>query len=286
MSANSSLDAVLSSQRSPSQRFSARRFSGLRPRLFASLVVLAIAALLVAACSGGSQYSGAETGEIAQRFLPTQSRVAHHPDSLSGFSIVEEENKLAFQTEETYTTLTQKWSVRPRDFSANRTPLRQLTYATLWSRELSLISLQPEAAVTSLSKPQAKKIIARREGEYKDFLQIDVYWFGPTRRSNLIVAGPGTTIRLETSKDSTYRPTRTDYGPIREAFVDGGRRALYRRNTFYFDRNRDGSDPLANTTSLTLSLRPSGTSSDFRFQWTWADETSAAPRPDALRSGR
>lgn len=258
----------------------------MRPRLALPLIGLMAAALLVGACSGGSQYRSAETGEIAQRFLPTQSRAAHHPDSLDGFSIVENENKLEFRTEETYTTLTQKWSVRPRDFSANRTPLRQLTYATLWSRELSLISLQPEAAVTSLSKPQAKKIIARREEEYKDFLQIDVYWFGPTRGTNLIVAGPGTTVRLETSKDSTYRPSRTDYGPIREAFVDGGRRALYRRNTFYFDRDGKGSDPLANTTDLTLSLRPSGSSSDFRFQWTWADETSAAPRPDGPRSGR
>lgn len=231
------------------------------------------AVLLVGACSSGNQFS-ADTGDVAQRFIPTSRETDHHPDSLAGLAVVEDENKIKFKMESSYQSLLLDWTTRPRDVSANRSPMRNLTYATLWSRELSLASLEAEAAVTSLSKDQAKKMIDRREEEYRDFLQIDVYWFGSPNRS--AIAGPGTFVKLKTSRDSTYRTSRRDYGPVREAFVDGGRTALYRRNTFYFDRQRNGHDILDDVSTVTLEVRPTNSTRDFRFTWTWEGAPQSA----------
>ena len=246
---------------------------GHRPfRRGTTLLGLLAVALLAAACSGGNAFR-ADTSTFAQRFLPTERSVDYPPDSLALVSIRETEDHLTFDLEEDYAGMMEQWSTRPRDVSANRSPLRSYSYATLWSRELSIVSLEPEAAVTSLSKDQARKLIDQRQDEYEKSLQIDVYWFGSPERT--IIAGPSARVRLMTSEDSTYRPTRWDYGPVREAFVDGGGTALYRRNTFFFKRAPDGDDFLDRTRNLTLSIRPLNSSRDYRFRWSWKEGTPA-----------
>jgi len=247
------------------------------------VVLVAIGfATVVAACSGGSAYR-AETSEFAQRYLPNEREVDHHPDSLALLAVRETENHLKFKLQEDYAVIMETWSSRPRDISANRSPLRSYTYATLWSRELSIASLEPEAAFSSLSKDQARRLLERRNSEYEDELQIDIYWFGSPNRS--VVAGPGATVRLTTSRDSTYRPVRSDYGPIREAFVEAGRTALYRRNTFFFKRSPHGSDVLEGTSGVTLSIRPTSSTRDFRFRWTWGEDPNAGSSPAGATSG-
>ena len=254
---------------------------GTWPAAVGLLALFAFLAVVATACSGGNAYR-AETSEFAQRFLPNEREVDYHPDSLARLSIRETADHLKIKLDGDYARIMEMWSSRPRDISPNRSPLRSYSYATLWSRELSIASLQPEAAVSSLSKDQARRLIEQRESEYDNELQIDVYWFASPNRT--VVAGPGSTVRLITSRDSTYRPVRTDYGPIREAFVEGGRTALYRRNTFFFKRKRNGSDLLDATTGVTLSIRPTASTRDYRFQWTWK-EPQAVSSPSPASTG-
>lgn len=221
--------------------------------------------LLVVGCSGGGTYSVNE-GRIAQRFLPTERSVSHHPDSLQALTITEGEGKIQYQLEGDYESLIQKWSSSFQNMGAGRTR-RSRTYATFWSLELSLASLQPEMGILSLQKKRARGLIEKRRKEYFDSIQIDVYWF-LEGRGNGIITGPGARTELQV-RDSTYHPVREDHGPIRQAFVDAGNTVLYRRNTLYFPRSVNGTDILKGASEVRLEVRLVGAPAEERFTWSW-----------------
>lgn len=224
--------------------------------------------LLLVGCGGGDVYSVSE-GQVAQRFLPPE-RTVHHPDSLKDLTITEGDDKLEYQLESDYQSLIQKWSSSYRRLGAGRSVKQSRSYATFWSLELALASLQPEAGIVSLRKEKARELLQRRRKSYDNTIRIDVYWF-TGRGTNGIIAGPSARTVLRVG-DRTLRPTRSDHGPLREAYVTGGETALYRRNTLHFPRTVDGTDVLAGGADVELTVRRSGLSARERFSWALEDE--------------
>lgn len=242
-----------------------------RPSELSSLRILGVILLplVLISCSGGSTYSVNE-GRIAERFLPTERTVSHHPDSLGALTITEGEDKIQYQLERDYESLIQKWSCRYQSVGAGR-PFNSRTYATFWSLELSLASLQPEMGVLSLQKDRARGLIEKRRRESTETIHIDVYWFVERRGETGIITGPGARTVLHV-QDSTYRPIQTDHGPLREAFVAGGDLLLYRRNSLYFPRTVNDTDILADASGMELRVRRTGAGMKERFTWQWGEE--------------
>lgn len=232
------------------------------------IVGLLLLPLFLVGCGGGGSYSVNE-GRIAERFLPTERTISHHPDSLGALTITEGEDKIEYQLERDYESLIQKWSCRYQSVGAGRSFDSQ-TYATFWSLELSLASLQPEMGVLSLQKDRARGLIEKRRRESAETIHIDVYWFVERRGETGIITGPGARTMLHV-QDSTYRPVQTDHGPLREAFVAGGDVLLYRRNTLYFSRTVNDTDILADAPGIELMVRRSGAGMKERFSWQWEE---------------
>lgn len=234
---------------------------------FAGLLLLSF----VVACAGGGTYSVNE-GQIAGGFLPSIRSVDHHPDSLKALQIAEEDGRIQYDLSRDYEALIQKWSCSFQNVSSGR-DLQTPTYATFWSLELSLASLQPEAGILTLRKERAEELLEERREEYFDTIQIDVYWF-PRRGGDGIITGPGAQAKLRVG-DRTYRPVRESHSPLREAFLAGGETALYRRNTLYFPRTVDGTDILEGVSRLRLDVRQTGASSTYQFTWRWRTNRAA-----------
>lgn len=244
---------------------SSSRFPCLRPGYCLCLLVLAIA---LGGCGGGSTYSF-EPGTIAKRFLPTTREVSHHPDSLRALSIQEKEGRYQIELAESYSSLHQKWSCTYRDLGPGRSRDGR-SYATFWSLELSLASLEPEMGVSSLSGEQAQKALTERREEYQNTLQFDVYWF--EAEGNSLLVGPGSSVRLRVNETETYRPSEEKNGPLRDTFLaTETRSALYRRNTFYFSRVVDSTDILDEAERLELIIDRPGSSAQIRFTWSWEE---------------
>lgn len=240
-------------------------------RLFVVLVAVFLLPLLITSCGGGDTYSVNE-GQIAERFLPTERDVDHHPDSLQALTITEEDEKVQYQLQRNYQSLVEKWSCRFQNVGPGRN-FRSRTYATFWSLELSLASLQPEMGIQSIRAERARELIEKRRKEYFDTIQIDVYWFVERRGESGIISGPSARTELIIG-ENTYRPLRTDHGPLREAYVSGGNTILYRRNTLHFPRTVDGTDILENASGMQLEVRRTGASSKEQFAWRWEDNPS------------
>jgi len=246
--------------------------SGARPLPLPRWIVGAcLAAVLLVGCSGGDTYT-VDEGQLSERFLPVERVVDHHPDSVEALTITEADGKIQYQIERDFESLTEKWSSSLQNVGTGRN-FRSRTYATFWSLELSLMSLQPERGVLSLQKERARELIAERRKEYFQAIHIDVYWF-VGRNSNGIITGPGARTELRVG-DNTYRPVQTDYGPLREAFVTGGQTALYRRNSLFFRRTVDGTDILADAAGMKLRVRRTGSGARQEFAWRWAEEETA-----------
>ena len=245
-------------------------------------VGLWLAAVLLVGCSGGDTYS-VDEGEISQRFLPAERTVDHHPDSLEALTISESDGKIQFEVERDFESLTEKWSSSFQNIGPGRS-FRSRTYATFWSLELSLMSLQPEMGVLSLQKERAREMIAQRRAEYAKTIHIDVYWF-VERGRNGIITGPGARTELRVGEER-YRPVQSDHGPLREAFVTGGRTVLYRRNSLYFPRTVEGTDILADASRMTLRVRQTGGGARQEFAWRWNEsKTAQGAKRDASRRG-
>lgn len=241
-------------------------------RCLLAVLVVTLPSLFVVGCGGGDFYS-VDEGQVAQRFLPAEQSVGHHPDSLRALTITEEEGKIQYQVGQDYQSLTEKWSSSFRRVGTGRSS-RSRTYATFWSLELSLMSLQPEMGVLSLRKEKARELIDRRRQKYAERIHIDVYWFVERRGENGVITGPGARTELRV-RDSTYRPVQADHGPLREAFIGAGETVLYRRNSLYFPRTVDGTDVLKNASEVELEIRRTGSSARERFAWKWEDGPTA-----------
>lgn len=238
-------------------------------RVFCWFVGGVLLLFLFGGCGGGNTYSFDE-GQVSQRFLPTERKVDYHPDSLDALTITEQDGKIQYELEQDYEALVRKWSSTFQTIGAGRSQ-RTSSYATLWSLELSLASLQPEMGILTLRKEKANELIEERKQEYFNTLQIDVYWFDGSWGDNGVLTGPSARTSLRIGEDS-YRPQREENGPLREAFVGGGGTALYRRNTFYFDRVEEEKDLLEEASEVRLEIRRTGGGgSAQRFTWTWED---------------
>ena len=212
-----------------------------RPLVFLSVLIGLLLTGLVG-CSGGSNVYSRDVSDLAERSMPAVRRALAHPDSLRLLSIVEQESRLRFELKRSYQRMHEAWSSSFRFASARPDPARPLTYATLWSKELSLASLEPEESFSSLPKDKARALIDQMTNNYEKTLQIDVYWFsGPDGRP---ITGPSATVRLRDGEGNSYRPTREENGPLREAFILGTSSVLYRRNIFYFRRQLNERDIL------------------------------------------
>lgn len=247
-------------------------FSSAVLRRLAGLLLLPLLAL---GCGGGGDYSVNE-GQLADRYLPPTRVVPNHPDSLGALTITEEDGKIKYQLEGDYASLFEKWSSSFQTVGTGRSPLRTLSYATFWSLELSLASLQPETGVLTIRKERAQELIEKRRKEYFDVIQIDVYWFVRGQQGDGLVTGPGYRTELQV-QDSTYRPIREEHGPLRSAFLDGAENALYRRNTLFFPRVVNEKDILKNASKMRLELREIGAPIEAQFTWSW-EETQAVRR--------
>ena len=75
--------------------------------LLLSVLLAFLMPILLVGCGGGDTYSVNE-GQLAERFLPTERDVDHHPDSLQALTITEEEGKVRYQLERSYQSLTEK----------------------------------------------------------------------------------------------------------------------------------------------------------------------------------
>lgn len=239
-----------------------------------TLVGVAVSALFLGGCGAGDTYS-LDSGELGQRFLPTERKVDYHPDSLGALSIKKEEGKYSFELDDDYESLHRKWSSSYQNLGTSRSR-RARSYATFWSLELSLASLQPEVGITTLSEEQAEKSFRARREEYGSTIQIDVYWF--EAEGNSLLAGPGSRVELRVNGERV-RPQEEDHGPLREAFLPTvTRTALYRRNTFHFARIVDSTDILKDAQGMELVINRSGASSRVRFAWSWEAEEQAHVR--------
>lgn len=233
-----------------------------------SLLGLAAAALVVGGCGGGSTYS-LDTGEIAGQYLPTERTVAYPPDSLGALSITKDEGTYEVELKTDYEDLHQRWSCTYQNIGIGRSR-SDLSYATLWSLELSLASLQPEVGITSLSQERAEKALRERRQQYKTSIQVDVYWFAAEGES--LLTSPGTRVELQVEGER-YKPMEKTHSPLRDAIrLNTRRSSLYRRNTFYFPRIVDGADILKGADGVKLRIQRAG-GSPLQFAWSW--ETDA-----------
>jgi len=226
---------------------------------------------MLVGCSSSNPYAH-EVGKLADRFIPAVRKVDSHPDSLQHLSIVETEDKLRFDLRRDYQDLHQYWSSRFELSGTGRNVQQPMSYATMWSKELSLAALQADRGITELDKNRALKIIERENQDYRQRLQIDVYWFSQPGETSIF--GSGTQVQLRDGQGNIYRPTKKDHSPVRNAYLGGGEQALYRRNILIFERMVDGRDLLSGVQKLTLRLRPTNATTNVHFEWSWHDSSS------------
>lgn len=249
--------------------------------LLRSCAVFLTAALLVAGCAGSSPYD-VEDADIARGYLPTERKVPHAPDSLVHLTLVEKEGRIAFEAERSLEAMLRAWSSTWQSAeggSALSGRLDYHSYATLWSLEASLMSLQPERGLTGLTKNLARKTLAERREEFREVVQIDVFRFAGSPPSaglaGLRLDGPGERVELEDEAGRTYAPLRIEAGLPTQAFI-GSRTVLYARNTLLFKRFVEGRD-LLQSKRLRLEIRqPQLTGiSRYYFAWTFPEAAEA-----------
>lgn len=237
-----------------------------------ALASVALLVSLLAGCTGSNAFR-VDPERVAYGYVSSEAEPPNHPDSLGALTIVEKENTIDLQLESSYEQLVRAWSSTWVSQSAQRTfDARQAyrSYATLWSLDLSIASLAAEEGIETLSKDLARERISQRRQSYRQTLQIDVYRFvgsPPTGGgiSSTLVGAPGTTVTLRDGQGNVYRPDRVDNEPPREAILAGDR-TFYRRNIFYFRRDRDGRDLLDDVHQLRLYINESPVG---RYYFTW-----------------
>lgn len=239
------------------------------PALLFALALLVVP-FAVGGCAGGDTYSF-DTGRIAQRYLPTTRTVEYPPDSMGRVSLKEVDDRLQIELENSYENLHREWSSTYQSMGTERRRSVR-SFATFWSLELMIASLEADYGFSSLTEKRARKFLRERKEAFQDAIQIDVYWF--EREGNSLLTGPGRRVELHVD-DESYSPIRESNGPLRETFLSqAGSMTLYRRNTFHFERVVDGTD-LLEAESVQLRIHHSGIGSRIRFAWEW-DTTASA----------
>jgi hypothetical protein len=235
---------------------------------------------MLAGCAHSSEsIFAAQDADIASHFLPFDRTVPHPPDSLVAVEIQQKQNRITLQLEKPYEEMLRDWSAswqyQMRGSAGRNRAYR--SFATLWSLDLSIASLQPEIGLSGLSKDVAQQRIDERIAEFDSTLQIDVYQFlgsPPDLRgtSEMSLDGPGANVTLRDDRGNEYKPTREVSGPSTYDTVQG-QSVVYRRNEFIFDRVVDGTDILSGVRELRLWVRPSFGDA---YYFTWSFERNPA----------
>ena len=239
-----------------------------------ALLMLVIALIATSGCqSTGTSYSVLPES-IADQFLPRERETEAHPDSMRLLTIVEQEDKIAFEMEQSYQRMHALWSSTFNVVSTRRTPTRPLTYATLWSQELSLASLEAREGITTLTKEMARERIAAERDTYRTTVQVDLYWFTRLEQAPPMLLRSNVRLYPVGSEEEEYcHPEEIRHLPIRDAVLSNGDPVLYRRTIFVFDRVVDERDILADTNGLQLRILAPG-ASRLQFAWEWPNESS------------
>ncbi len=246
--------------------------SRLTPPLSFGASLLAIL-FLIAGCVGTG--ASVSPGQLGARYLPPVRELPHHPDSLVHLSIEEKDNRLEFKFERPYGEMLRTWSASWQGVGsgAREVPGSLFrSYATFWSREMSLAALIPGRGIEGLSEDLARQILSDRQQEYEDVVQIDVYRFAtspytPNAFSGVQLEGPGARITLRDAAGHEYRPIRVESQVPVEAF-QATRRVLYARNLIYFDRVVEGRDILEDVERLELVIEEIPGNTSYAFTWT------------------
>lgn len=245
-----------------------------RTRALFMLVIALIAAVVVA---GGCQSTGTSyrvlPESIADQFLPRERIAQAHPDSMRLLTITERDDKIAFEMEQSYQHLHRLWSSTFNVVSTGRSPTRPLTYATLWSQELSLASLEAREGITTLTKEAAREQIAKEREIYRTTVQVDLYWFSRSGQTPPTLLRSNVRLHTIGSEEERYHPQEIRHLPVRDAVLSSGASVLYRRTIFVFNRVVDERDILAGTNGLQLRILTPG-SSRLQFAWSWPNEGS------------
>lgn len=225
----------------------------------------------------------ANHANLARSTLPRDREMPYHPDSMRYVALTEEESTYNLELEKKYETLWRKWS------SARRVEMGQLThrsgydhrsFATFWSLDLSIASLERELGIRSISKDLAGEHIEDRKEEYGDIIHIDVYSYADaSETSDTRLGTPGRQVSLvdKTSGD-TYDPIHSEANIPQEAFHPD-RTVVYRRNIFHFEREVDGEDILENTESLRLMVEVID-GDNYYFTWSLDEESLTTSSSD------
>jgi len=232
------------------------------------ILVLAIG---LGGCAGGEDYT-IDEGRIAERYLPTEREIGHHPDSVEVITLDQGDNKLEYNSDLDYEGIWRKWSVTFQNIGTGRNVQQPLSYATLWGMELAMATLRAEG-IFALTEDKAWEIVNKRRRQYRSSIRIEVVWFVSEGRSEL--TGPSAHVRLRIG-DEEYQPVKEDRTPVREAFLDAGQTGLYRRNIFHFPRVVEDEDILKEAEGMTLEVRPINASDRIEFRWTWEDAVQAS----------
>ncbi|PEN07968.1 hypothetical protein CRI93_05860 [Longimonas halophila] len=238
--------------------------------------MIAIALITAGVVAGGCQSTGTlhrvSPESIADQFLPREREAEAHPDSVRLLTIVERDDRFAFEMEHNYQHLHRLWSSTFNVVSTGRTPTRPLTYATLWSQELSLASLEAREGISTLTKEVAREQIAEERETYRTTVQIDLYWFsrsGQTLPPALLRSNAQ--LQPMDRPGERYRPKEVHHLPLRDAILSNGDPVLYRRTILVFDRVVDDRDILADANGLQLRILTPGTTR-LEFAWSWPAE--------------
>ena len=227
--------------------------------------------LVVTGCQSTSSSHTLYPESIADQYLPRDRQVEAPPDSMRSLTIVERDDKLVFEMEQSYQRMHQSWSSTFDLLSAGRRPARPLTYATLWSKELSLAALDAREGVSTLTKDAARDRIEAERKAHNETIQIDLYWFTGPRQSPPSLLRANAQLRTRNGATENHRPREVRNLPIRDAVLNTGESVLYRRIILVFDRVVDDRDILVDTNGLQLRITPGGTTR-LQFAWSWPDE--------------
>lgn len=163
---------------------------------------------------------------MANRYIPTVRAVEHHLDSLRALSIREGDRKLELDFKMSAGEVRRKWSCRAHDIGKQ-------SYATLWSREVSISSLESELGVRFTSDGRQ------------------------------VLPGTGPQVELRVG-DTTYAPMAEDHGPARKAVLYGETTDTYIQNTLHFSRMVDGTDVLQDARQVAVEIDGRD-----RYAWEW-----------------
>lgn len=254
--------------------------SVVRPLRLLAVVLFLLLVLPLTGCGGGSSYS-IESSEMARSFLPVERRLDYHPDSLGSLDVGVEEGRIAFAIDGSFREMMRAWSSSWQGIGGRSRNQRSYyhSYATLWSLELSLASLQPERGIQTLSLDLARDLLRERREEYQSIVQVDVYRYlsSPLTSgdlSSLRLRGPGRDVYLEDDQGNTYEPTRVDASRPIQTYLPSGGNTLYERNTLYFPRRVAGKDILEDVRWVRVVVREPATY-DYYFTWVFPREVTS-----------